>query len=41
MVRQHLRPAYAVALAVLRRPMDAEDVAQEGMLVALQRILAP
>lgn len=38
MVRQHLRAAYAVALAVLRRPTDSEDVAQEAMIVALQRI---
>jgi RNA polymerase sigma-70 factor, ECF subfamily len=37
-VRQHLRAAYAVALAVLRRPTDAEDVAQESLIVALQRI---
>jgi RNA polymerase sigma-70 factor (ECF subfamily) len=37
-VRQHLRAAYAVALAVLRRPADAEDVAQESLIVAIQRI---
>lgn len=37
-VRQHLRAAYAVALAVLRRPTDAEDVAQEALIVALERI---
>ena len=37
-VRQHLRPAYVVALAVLRRPTDAEDVAQEALIVALERI---
>lgn len=37
-VRQHLRAAYAVALAVLRRPTDAEDVAQEALIVAIQRI---
>jgi RNA polymerase sigma-70 factor (ECF subfamily) len=37
-VRQHLRAAYVVALAVLRRPTDAEDVAQEGLIVALERI---
>lgn len=37
-VRQHLRSAYVVALAVLRRPTDAEDVAQEALIVALERI---
>jgi RNA polymerase sigma-70 factor, ECF subfamily len=33
-----LRPAYAVALAVLRRPADAEDVAQDAVIVALARL---
>ena len=37
-VQQHLRSAYVVALAVLRRPTDAEDVAQEALIVALERI---
>jgi RNA polymerase sigma-70 factor (ECF subfamily) len=37
-VRQHLRPAYAIALAVLGRPSDAEDVAQEALMIALTRI---
>ncbi len=37
-VRQHLRAAYVVALAVLQRPPDAEDVAQEALIVALERI---
>jgi RNA polymerase sigma-70 factor, ECF subfamily len=37
-VRQHLRAAYVVALAVLQRPTDAEDVAQEALVVALERI---
>jgi RNA polymerase sigma-70 factor (ECF subfamily) len=37
-VRQHLRSAYVVALAVLRRPTDAEDVAQEALIMALERI---
>jgi RNA polymerase sigma-70 factor, ECF subfamily len=37
-VRQHLRSAYVVALAVLQRPTDAEDVAQEALIVALERI---
>jgi RNA polymerase sigma-70 factor (ECF subfamily) len=37
-VRQYLRPCYSVALAVLGRPMDAEDVAQEALITALERI---
>jgi RNA polymerase sigma-70 factor, ECF subfamily len=37
-VRQHLRAAYVVALGVLRRPTDAEDVAQEALIMALERI---
>jgi RNA polymerase sigma-70 factor, ECF subfamily len=36
--RQYLRPAYVVALAVLGRPTDAEDVAQETLILALERI---
>lgn len=38
LVRAFLRPAYAVALSVLRRPADAEDVAQEALLVALDKL---
>lgn len=38
LVRAFLRPAYAVALAVLRRPHDAEDVAQDAFVVALEKI---
>ncbi len=38
LVRRHLRAAYAVALAVLRHPSDAEDVAQEALVHALERI---
>jgi len=38
LVRRHLRAAYAVALAVLNRPADAEDVAQEAFITALERI---
>lgn len=34
LVRAYLRPAYSVALSVLGRPMDAEDVAQESFLKA-------
>ncbi len=38
LARAFLRPAYAVALAVLGRPADAEDVAQEALVAALERI---
>ena len=38
LVRAFLRPAYAVALAVLGRRTDAEDVAQDALVVALERI---
>jgi RNA polymerase sigma-70 factor (ECF subfamily) len=38
LVRQHLRPAYAVALAIVARPSDAEDVAQEALIIACERI---
>ena len=38
LVRRHYRAAYAVALAVLGRPADADDVAQEAFVAALERI---
>ncbi len=38
LVRRYLRPAYAVALAVLRRPHEAEDVAQEALAIAFERL---
>jgi RNA polymerase sigma-70 factor (ECF subfamily) len=38
LVRRHLRAAYAVALAVLQRPADAEDIAQDAFMVALERL---
>jgi len=38
LVRRHLRAAYAVALAVLRVPAEAEDVAQEALVVAWERL---
>jgi RNA polymerase sigma-70 factor, ECF subfamily len=38
LVRRHFRAAYAVALAVLRNPMDAEDACQEALVRALERI---
>jgi RNA polymerase sigma-70 factor, ECF subfamily len=40
LVRAYLRPAYAVALAILGRPADAEDVAQEALVAAFQKIEA-
>ena len=38
LVRHHFRAAYAVALAVLQSPAEAEDMAQEAFLVAFQRL---
>lgn len=38
LVRRFLRPAYLVALAVLKVPADAEDVAQEAMAMAMQQL---
>jgi RNA polymerase sigma-70 factor (ECF subfamily) len=38
LVRGHLRAAYVVALAILRRPHDAEDLVQEALLVAFERL---
>jgi len=38
LVRQHLRAAYVVALAVLGRPADADDTAQEAFVAALERL---
>jgi RNA polymerase sigma-70 factor (ECF subfamily) len=38
LVRRYLRPAYAVALAILRNVADAEDLAQEALMGALQRL---
>ena len=38
LVRRHLRAAYAVALAVLGRPADADDIAQDAFVVALERL---
>ena len=36
LARRYLRPAYAVALAVVRNVADAEDVAQESLMTSLQ-----
>ena len=38
LVRLYLRPAYAVALATVGRPADAEDIAQEALIVAFERL---
>jgi RNA polymerase sigma-70 factor (ECF subfamily) len=38
LVRRHLRAAYAVALAILGRPADAEDVAQDSFIAAFERL---
>jgi len=38
LVETLLRPAYLVALSILGRTADAEDVAQESLLVALERL---
>jgi len=38
LVRRHMRAAYAVALAVLGRPADADDIAQDAFVTALERL---
>jgi RNA polymerase sigma-70 factor (ECF subfamily) len=38
LVREYLKPAYAVALTILGRPSDAEDAAQDAFLTAFERI---
>lgn len=38
LVRRHLRAAYAVALAVLGRPADAEDIAQDAFMIAIDKL---
>lgn len=38
LARQYLRAAYAVALAVVGRPADAEDVAQDALLAAFTKL---
>jgi len=38
LIRPYERRVYATALAILRNPTDAEDVAQEAMLKALKHI---
>ena len=38
LVRLHMGAAYAVALAVTRNPHEAEDVAQDALVLALERL---
>lgn len=38
LVRAFLRPAYAVALSIVSRPSDAEDVAQDALLAAFEKL---
>lgn len=38
LVRRFLRPAYLVALSVVRVPVEAEDVAQEAMAMAMRQL---
>jgi RNA polymerase sigma-70 factor, ECF subfamily len=38
LVQAFLRPAYSIALSVVGRPADAEDIAQDALLKAFQSI---
>lgn len=38
LVRRHLRAAYAVGLAILRVPAEAEDLAQEALMQAHEKL---
>ena len=38
LVRRHYRATYAVSYAVMRNTMDAEDVTQDAMMRALERL---
>lgn len=38
LVRRHLRPAFAIALGILRDHADAEDVCQDAFIRALERL---
>jgi RNA polymerase sigma-70 factor (ECF subfamily) len=38
LVRRYMRPAYLVALSVVREPSDAEDVMQDAFIAALERL---
>jgi RNA polymerase sigma-70 factor (ECF subfamily) len=38
LVRRHYRSAYSIALAIVRNGMDAEDVCQDALVRALERL---
>jgi RNA polymerase sigma-70 factor, ECF subfamily len=38
LVRRYMRPAYAIALGVVKEPADAEDVCQDAFVRALERL---
>lgn len=38
LVRGYLRPSYSIALGIVRRPADAEDVAQDALLLAFEHL---
>lgn len=38
LVRRYTRPAYAVALGIMKEPADAEDVIQDAFVRALERL---
>jgi RNA polymerase sigma-70 factor, ECF subfamily len=38
LLRRYMRPAYAIALSVVREPADAEDVCQDAFIRALERL---
>ncbi len=38
LVRRYTRPAYAVALGIMKEPADAEDVIQDAFVKALERL---
>ncbi len=38
LTRTYLRAAYSIALAILRRPTDAEDIAQDALILAFERL---
>lgn len=38
LVRRYMRPAYAIALGVVKEPADAEDVCQDAFIRALERL---
>jgi RNA polymerase sigma-70 factor, ECF subfamily len=38
LVRRHLRAAYVVALAIVHDPQEAEDLAQDAMVTAFERL---